>query len=94
MWLFRSRISCLLPWRWRPYVPPKRRLPQFLHGATSQKTAFFIVTAVKTSSLTHIKSITEDKWNSANRITQQLKSAKPWWDEVKKGKQKIVRIFL
>jgi hypothetical protein len=28
-------------------VPPKRRLLQDLHGVTSQKTAFFIVTAVK-----------------------------------------------
>jgi hypothetical protein len=27
-----------LPWRWRRYVPPKRR---FKHGATSQKTIFF-----------------------------------------------------
>jgi hypothetical protein len=37
----RSRI--FLPWRWRRYVPPKRRLTQELHGATSQKTAFFII---------------------------------------------------
>jgi hypothetical protein len=35
----RSRI--FLPWRWRRYVPPKRRFTQDLHGATSQKTAFF-----------------------------------------------------
>jgi hypothetical protein len=34
------------------YVPPKRRLTQDLRGATSQNTAFFIVTAVKTSNLT------------------------------------------
>jgi hypothetical protein len=34
------------------YVPPKRRFTQDLHGATSQKTAFFIVTAVETSNLT------------------------------------------
>jgi hypothetical protein len=27
-------------WRWRRYVPPKCRLTQDLHGATSQKTAF------------------------------------------------------
>jgi hypothetical protein len=33
----------------RQYIPPKRRLTHYLHGATSQKTAFFIVTAVKTS---------------------------------------------
>jgi hypothetical protein len=44
----RSRI--FLPWRWRRYVTLKRRfISQDLHGATSQKTAFFIVTAVKTS---------------------------------------------
>jgi hypothetical protein len=32
-------------------VPPKRRLTKYLHGATSQKTAFFIIIAVKTSNL-------------------------------------------
>jgi hypothetical protein len=32
--------------------PPKRRLTKYLHGATSQKTAFFIAIAVKTSNLT------------------------------------------
>jgi hypothetical protein len=37
----RSRI--FMPWGWRPYVPPKRRLTQYLHGAPSQKTTFFIV---------------------------------------------------
>jgi hypothetical protein len=42
----------LLPWRWRQYVPPKRWFTQDPHGATSQKTAFFIVTEVKTSNLT------------------------------------------
>jgi hypothetical protein len=31
----------------------KSRLTPYLHGATSQKTAFFIVTAVKTSNLIH-----------------------------------------
>jgi hypothetical protein len=46
------RSWIFLPWSWRRYVPPKRRLTQDLHGATSQKTAFFIVTAVKTSNLT------------------------------------------
>jgi hypothetical protein len=35
-------IISLLRWRWRRYVPPKRRLTPYLHGATSQKTAFFI----------------------------------------------------
>jgi hypothetical protein len=46
----RSRI--FLPWRLRRYVPPKRRFTHHLHGATSQKTAFFIFTAVKTSNIT------------------------------------------
>jgi hypothetical protein len=36
----------------RTDVPPKRRFTQDLHGATSQKTVFSIVTAVKTSNLT------------------------------------------
>jgi hypothetical protein len=40
----------LLPWRW--YIPPKRRFTEYLLRVTSQKTAFFIVTAVKTSNLT------------------------------------------
>jgi hypothetical protein len=33
-------------------LPPKRRFLQEPHGVTSQKTPFFIVTAVKTSNLT------------------------------------------
>jgi hypothetical protein len=33
-------------------VSEERRLTPLLHGATSQKTAFFIVTTVKTSNLT------------------------------------------
>jgi hypothetical protein len=36
----RSRI--FLPWRWRRYVLLKRRLTRDLHGATSQKSAFFL----------------------------------------------------
>jgi hypothetical protein len=48
----RSRIFPL--WRWTRYVPPKGRCTQDLHSATSQKTAFFIVTAVKTSDVTNI----------------------------------------
>jgi hypothetical protein len=35
------RSRNFLPWRWRRYVPPKRWFTQELHGATSQKTAFF-----------------------------------------------------
>jgi hypothetical protein len=51
--VFRSRI--FLPWRWRQCVPPKRWFAQELHGSTSQKTASFIVIAVKTSNVTKIK---------------------------------------
>jgi hypothetical protein len=39
-------------WRWRLYVPPKRQFLQEQLCVTSQKTAFFVVTAVKTSNLT------------------------------------------
>jgi hypothetical protein len=35
----------------RRQVPPKRRFLQEPHGVTTQKTPFFIVTAVKTSNL-------------------------------------------
>jgi hypothetical protein len=52
-----SRI--FLSWRWRRYVPPKRRLTQDLHSATFQKTTFFIVTAVKASNHTKIFYISE-----------------------------------
>jgi hypothetical protein len=45
------RLRIFLPRRWRRYGPPTRRFTQDLGGATSQKTAFFIVTAVKTSNL-------------------------------------------
>jgi hypothetical protein len=40
------------PWRWRRYVPPKRRLTlNVLHGVLSQKMVLFITTAVRTSDL-------------------------------------------
>jgi hypothetical protein len=42
----------LSPWWRKSYVPRKRRFLQEPHGVTSQKTPFFIVTAMKTSSLT------------------------------------------
>jgi hypothetical protein len=38
---------------WRRQVPPKCRFLQEPHGVTTQKTPFFIVTAVKTSNLTY-----------------------------------------
>jgi hypothetical protein len=42
--------TILLPWRWKRYVPPKRRVPlNTLHGVISQKKILFKTTAVKTS---------------------------------------------
>jgi hypothetical protein len=46
-----------LPRCWRRYVLPKHRFLQEPHGVTSQKTAFFIVTAVKSSNLTNWKDL-------------------------------------
>jgi hypothetical protein len=43
------RSQIFLPWIWRQHDPMKRRFTQDLHGATSQKKAFFTVTTVKTS---------------------------------------------
>jgi hypothetical protein len=40
----------LSPWWRRRYVPSKRQFLHGTHGVTSQKTAFFIISAVKTSS--------------------------------------------
>jgi hypothetical protein len=42
----------LSSWWWRRYLHRKRPFLQQPHGVTSQKTAFFIATAVKTSNLT------------------------------------------
>jgi hypothetical protein len=62
----RSRI--FLPWRWRRFVPQKRQFnSQDLHSATSQKTAFFIVTAVKTSNPTY------------GTLVIQRNSTEHWW---------------
>jgi hypothetical protein len=52
-WLQANLSLHLQPWRWRRYVPPKRRFTQDPQEATPQKTACFIVTAVKTSNLTY-----------------------------------------
>jgi hypothetical protein len=43
----------------RRQVPPKRRFLQEPHGITTQKTPFFIVTAVKTSNL---KKTADSEW--------------------------------
>jgi hypothetical protein len=46
----------------RTEVSPKRRSLQESHGVTSQKTAFFIVTAVKTTYLTIIQEILKEQY--------------------------------
>jgi hypothetical protein len=52
--LLRTDVSdeCVASWIWRRHVLPKRRFSQEPHGATSQKTEFFIVTAAKASNPT------------------------------------------
>jgi hypothetical protein len=50
--VYRSWISSTM--KMEVIVPPKRLLTKYLHGAISQKTAFFIVIAVKTSNLAKI----------------------------------------
>jgi hypothetical protein len=72
---FLARGFFLLPWRWRRYVPPKRRFIQYLHGATSQKTAFFIVVAWKPQILYTeciILQTTGTTANSNNRLLNRL----------------------
>jgi hypothetical protein len=45
----------LRPWRWRQYVPPKRRVQlNGPHCGISQKMILFITTDVKTSNPTHL----------------------------------------
>jgi hypothetical protein len=46
------RLPIFQPWRCRRYISLNRRFTQDPHGATSQKTAFFIVTPMKASNLT------------------------------------------
>jgi hypothetical protein len=66
-----SRI--FLPWRWRRYVPPKRRfISQDLHGATSQKTTFF--TTEENLSYLYVRILFEPRHNclknSYNKLSQ------------------------
>jgi hypothetical protein len=50
----RQRLNLFLwPWRWRRYVPPKRRLKlDGLHGVISQKMILFVTIALNTSNPT------------------------------------------
>jgi hypothetical protein len=40
-----SFADIFLSWRWRRYIPQKRRFTQYLYSATSQKTAFYMKNA-------------------------------------------------
>jgi hypothetical protein len=60
-------------WRWRQYVPPKRRsISQDLHGATSQKTAFFIATAMKTSNPTYYSDVFDQRIGFSVKLTTYI----------------------
>jgi hypothetical protein len=54
------RLTTILrPWRWRRYVPPKRRVQLYgLHGVISQKMILFKSTAVKNSNPTNLNRFT------------------------------------
>jgi hypothetical protein len=49
-------------------VPPKRLFLQEPHGVTTQKTPFFIVTAVKTSNLTNTYCVRSSRNNSTQSL--------------------------
>jgi hypothetical protein len=51
-----------LPWRWKWYVPPKRRSTYDPHGAMAQKMAIFMTTAVRTSNPTWIERVHSEWW--------------------------------
>jgi hypothetical protein len=59
---------------WSRVVPPKLRFTQEQHGATFQKTAFFVVTAMKTSNRTHKNLSAEYMRNYRKRKAQEIKT--------------------
>jgi hypothetical protein len=82
----RSRI--IPPWRWRRYIPPKRRLTQVLHSATSQKTTFFKMeiialhnTVHKTTSrlLSRLLSLVKNKTNEKQISELSIQNLKNLW---------------
>jgi hypothetical protein len=86
----------LSPWWWRRYVPPKRRFLQGPHSVTSQKTVFFIVTAVKASNLTLNKLLRSYKlryYLSKKRISRVLRMAELWICEKLVKYQGVIWLF-
>jgi hypothetical protein len=73
VWQFSSLPLFFLPWRWRRHVPPKRRFIINPHGATSQRMAFFIVTAVKTSIHARFKLSCNYRLSSISRAFPQTR---------------------
>jgi hypothetical protein len=64
----KNRRRFFSPW-WRRYVPPKRLSLQEPHGVSLQNTAFFLVTAVKTSKLTFNCTVNRSSNNETYRET-------------------------
>jgi hypothetical protein len=56
----------------RRYVPPKRPFLQEPHDITSQKTAFFILAAMKTSNLTRLQNISTIPQLSVGTIYKRI----------------------
>jgi hypothetical protein len=64
--------------RWKCQVRPKRRFLQEPHGITSQKTAFFIVTAVKTSSL-YVTCLCSSHLPCSYLSNESISLTRCWW---------------
>jgi hypothetical protein len=76
----------LIPWRWRRYTPPKRRLTKYLHGATSQKTAFFMYALVHICKLLDemskndkSKDITFSMWSNCVSKSGEVMMLETFW---------------
>jgi hypothetical protein len=63
-----------LPWIWRWHIPPKCQFSQDRHGATSLKTAFFIVTTMKTLNPSCTDSLEVIPWDTSTRTLFWLSS--------------------
>jgi hypothetical protein len=76
-------LRIFLPWRWRWCVPPNCQFTQELNGVTSQKMAFFIVTAMKISNLTIYTVFNLWRYKCHNSlVTEQGLSEKLDWFKV------------
>jgi hypothetical protein len=77
------RTRIFLPWRWRRYVPPKRRFTHDLHGATSQKKPFFLMKTklrrLLGTTVRNHKTLSQDSWclgrNSNHALFEHMHSS-------------------